>query len=232
MTVDGADPRAVRAAAANVSWCETVCRAHGTPGTVATGVWRAGGEPPPFYPDVVTLHPGLRPADVAGVVPDRHGAAVKDSFADLDLRDHGFAALFEAQWIWREPSAPVRPGTTGDGATWSEVTDEVALGEWGRASGQPGTFTPTLLADPAVRFLVAHEQGEAVGRAALCLAAGVAGVSNVWAGGSDVWHSLGGAVAGVFPRAPLAGYEQGVDLARAVKSGFEPVGRLRVWVRP
>jgi hypothetical protein len=217
---------------------------HGIPGSVAHGVWLAGGRPPPFHPDVVTLRPGIAAADVARAVPRREGASVKDSFGDVDLGGLGFGVLFEAEWIWLEAGSPTAPtgvstpttptgvsGAAVTGPTWAEVADAAALGEWAAGSGQSGTFLPALLSDPAVRFLTAHAHGEVVGRAALCLGAGAVGVSNVWSGGPGVWATLGDEVARLFPGHPMAGYEQGADLAEAVATGFAPVGPLRVWVR-
>ncbi|MFC6242876.1 hypothetical protein ACFP55_15910 [Knoellia sp. GCM10027112] len=236
------DPRAVRAAVANVAWCESVCRGHGIPGSVTHGMWLAGGRPPPFFPDVVTLAPGLEAAAVAEAVPRRDGASVKDSFGDVDLGGHGLAVLFEAEWVWHEAAPPGGESSPAEGSlpagsspaespAWAEVVDEAALEEWAAASSQAGTFPPALLADPSVRFITARGAGEVVGRAALCLGAGVVGVSNVWAGGSGVWETLGGAASRLFPGRPVGGYERGADLAEAVAAGFVPVGRLRVWVR-
>ena len=82
-----------------------------------------------------------------------------------------------------------------------------------------------------MRFLTARADGAVVGRAALCLGAGVVGVGNVWSGGPGVWETLSAAASRLFPGRPLSGYEQGADLAEAVAAGFAPVGRLRVWVR-
>ncbi|SES47295.1 hypothetical protein SAMN05216199_4049 [Pedococcus cremeus] len=222
------DPRVVRAVAANAAWCEAVCRVHGIPGSVGDGLWRAGGEPPPFYPDAVTLRPGLEADRVAEVVPARPGASVKDGFGDVDLSGHGFEVLFEASWIWH-PSVPA--GEPATGPAWCAVEDEAGLGAWAAASGQGATFLPALLSDESVRFLTARADGEVVGRAALCLGAGVVGVSNVWAAAPGVWESLVAAAGQWFPRRPVAGYERGADLASAVAAGFEPVGRLRIWQR-
>jgi hypothetical protein len=219
--------RVLRAAAANAAWCERVCRVHGIPGSVADGLWRAGGEPPPFYPDAVRLRPGHDADAVAGAVPARAGASVKDSFGDLDLGDHGFEELFEAAWIWHSP-APA--AATAGGLEWVAVEDAAALEQWAAASGQAGTFLPALLSDASVRFLTARAGGEVVGRAALCAVEGVVGVSNVWAGAPQVWESLVGAAGHWFPGWPVAGYEREADLESAVAAGFEPVGRLRVWL--
>jgi hypothetical protein len=208
-------------------------------------VWLAGGRPPAFHPDAVTLVPGLEAAAVAQAVPRREGASAKDSFGDVDLAGHGFTMLFEAEWVWVEGATPggqssptvawpagASPATSaGEGLVWEEVADDAALEEWAVASGQAGTFPPVLLSDPAVRFLTSRTDGEVVGRAALCLGAGVVGVSNVFSGAPRVWETLGTEASRLFPGRPLAGYERGADLVEAVAAGFAPVGRLRVWVR-
>lgn len=240
MGIASPDPRAVRAAANNAGWCQTVCRAHGIPGLLAGGLWQAAAPPPRFYPDAVTLVPGLDPAGVAAAVPARAGASVKDSFADLDLSGYGFDALLEAQWVWREAGAdvPVR-FTVAPPPTrlhWTAVGSGEQLAEWGAASGQRDTFPPELLSDDGVRLLTARSgsaqaAGGIVGRAALGLAAGVVGVSNVWVGAAGVWESLGAVAAEHFPGRPLAGYESGQDLAASLAGGFAAVGPLRVWMR-
>lgn len=228
----GPDPRVTRAVAANAAWCDAVCRVHGIPASVTDGLWRAGGEPPPFYPDVVTLRPGLDGNSVADAVPARSGASVKDSFGDVELGSRGFEVLFEAQWLWHPPVRPVA-ATAAAIATpeWVAVEDAAALGEWAATSGQETTFLPALLSDARVRFLTARVDGEVVGRAALCVVEGIVGVSNVGAAVPGVWGSLPAAAGRWFPGCPAAGYEQGADLASAVAAGFEPVGRLRVWLR-
>lgn len=61
----------------------------------------------------------------------------------------------------------------------------------------------------------------------------VVGISNVFAldGGPDrAWPVVLGAVHRLFPTLPVVGYEQGDDLAVAIRHGFEPVGPLRVWL--
>jgi hypothetical protein len=193
-------------------------------------MWLAGGQPPPFHPDVVTLTPGLEAATVARAVPRREGASVKDSFGDIDLVGHGFAVLFEAEWVWCGGGAPAVGSAPGEGPVWAEVADEQALEAWAVESGQAGTCPPALLSDSGVRFLDARADGDVVGRAALCLGAGVVGVSNVWSGGPGVWETLRATSSRLFPGRPLAGYERGADLAEAVAAGFVPVGHLRIWV--
>ena len=188
------DPRAVRAAANNAGWCQTVCRAHGIPGLLAGGLWQAAAATP-VLPGRRHAGPGPGPWwDVAAAVPARAGASVKDSFADLDLGEYGFDALLEAQWVWREAGAdvPVRVTVAPPPKRlhWTAVGSGERLAEWGAASGQRDTFPPELLSDDGVRFLEARADSEVVGgivgRAALGPAAGVVGVSNVWVGAAGV----------------------------------------------
>ncbi|GAB3936384.1 hypothetical protein GCM10027614_12800 [Micromonospora vulcania] len=59
-----------------------------------------------WYPDAVTLRPGVDVAALLRRIDAGPGASVKDSFADLDLADHGFRVLFDAEWIYRAPTDP------------------------------------------------------------------------------------------------------------------------------
>ncbi len=61
----------------------------------------------------------------------------------------------------------------------------------------------------------------------------VVGISNVFAldGGPDAaWPVVLDAMNRLFPTLPVVGYEQGEDLAAAVRHGFDPVSPLRIWL--
>ena len=105
--VSSEERRAVLSAARNnAEWCAAVCRSHGVPERLEDDAWLAGSRTPPFYPDAVTLVPGVDGADLVGRLDtDVAGASVKDSFADLELPD-GFRLLFDAQWVRRPPGPP------------------------------------------------------------------------------------------------------------------------------
>ena len=82
--------------------------AHGHASRRTARAWLCDAPMPPFYPNAVTLdarhRPGHAHARPARTLPGDWG--LKDSFRDLDLADHGFAPLFDAEWIAREPRRP------------------------------------------------------------------------------------------------------------------------------
>lgn len=222
------------AARNNAEWCAAMGRSHGMAGEFAPQAWAAPARTPLYYPDAVTLVPSADPgALVARIDTVAPGASVKDSFADLDLTEAGFDVLFEAQWIHRPASAPV---LTPD-LDWHVVGAPDTLRTWALAwddgDGDADLFRPELLDDPAVFVLAGQSAGGRVVAGAVASRSGhVVGISNVFArdGGPDrAWPVVLGAVHRLFPTLPVVGYEQGDDLAAAVRHGFEPVGPLRIW---
>ncbi|TFV66228.1 UNVERIFIED_ORG: hypothetical protein E4P37_07335 [Bacillus sp. AZ43] len=212
------------AARNNASWCDAVCRSLGLPARRRPGTWEAGGPPPPFYPDRITLARGLSAAVVLEGVPEDAACAVKDSFGDLDLA--GFTRLFEASWIARRPR-----GGRPTGLTWSVIRTAEELAAWADAVGSPGGFGPALLADDSVRLLHLRGGGAV---AALNTSDDVVGISNVVAAGADedqVWAGVAAMMDEEFPERLQVGYERGNDLAAALRAGFEVLGPLRVWDR-
>ena len=177
---------------------------------------------PRFYPNVVTLAADAEARAeqranldilVASHLPGRW--AVKDSFAALDLARHGFDVLLEASWM--RAAMPV-DGPPGDIAWGREEKGSQAL-PWD---------------DPGFAWFTGRRGFRVVAGGMLYRAAGVVGVVNVVAEAADaiaVWRSLIVLAAQTFPRLPLVGYEQGVELAAALDAGFEIGDPLRVWVR-
>ena len=218
-------------AANNAAWCDLVCRAAGLRTLVHDGVWSATTRSPDAYPDAVTLRPGTGVDDVLAAVDDSAGASVKDSFADLDLTPHGYEVLFEASWLTRaatDPAPPVLP--------W-HVVDATTLPRWLAAHGS-ASITHGVLDDPAVRLLLASDRDGPLAVAALNRSGAapdaVVGVSNVQALRADaglVWSDLAALARRELGPHPLVGYEAGDDLVAPVGTGFESVGRLRVWIR-
>jgi hypothetical protein len=222
-------PALLRAAARNnADWCEAMCRAHGLRGEFRADAWTSAVRTPPFYPDAVTLAGHVDAGEFLSRIDTRTpGASVKDSFARLDLRPHGFEPLLDAAWIARDPQpAGLRR------RAWRRVRDEAGLAQWERAwgGGAHGLFLPPLLDDPSVLVLAAPEFGAG---AVLSLGAGVAGVSNLFYGeqGPDlVWRDCLATASAYCPGLPVVGYEHGEDLAAAEAAGFTPLGPLRVWL--
>lgn len=225
------DPATAAAAANNAAWCDLVVRATGAPTTYRPGLWSTPRRSPDAYPDAVTLRPGVPATEVLAAIDDSAGASVKDSFADLDLAPHGWSVLFEAQWLTRPAGS-----RTSLSLAWRTV-DAVTLPGWLAAHGS-SAITPAVLDDPAVRLLMAQDAEGPVAVAALNRSGAgadtVVGVSNVRALRIEpevVWSELTTMARRELGPFPLVGYESGPDVVPPTSVGFEPVGRLRVWLR-
>ncbi len=212
----------------NVDWCALVCAGGGVADT-ATGVWLTTGNPPPLYPDAVTLKRGVSARQVLEVVSGREACSVKDSYADVDLAPYGFSELFTAQWIGRT-SVPNTAELTG----WSPLTEPGELEYWCAAAELPDTLPVGLLQSPSVRILAAHRQGRLAAGAIANSDNTVVGISNVFQisdDGPSVWHEVASAVTRFFPGQPIVGYEHGPDLNVAIAAGFSDLGTVRIWLR-
>ncbi|MFJ7338309.1 hypothetical protein ACIQU3_12800 [Streptomyces sp. NPDC101110] len=223
----------VRAAARdNAAWCAVMCRVHGVESSFGEDAWAAARRTPVYYPDAVTLRPGADPGALVGRIDTASpGASVKDSFADLDLTGAGFRVLFEAEWIHREPGVPAPPPEFA----WEVVSDRVALRDWALAwddgGGNADLFGPGLLDDPQTSVLAGRSaDGRVAGGAVARRSDHVVGVSNLFGPPHAIWPLVLHAVGLRFPGLPVVGYEQGDDLAAALRHGFGAVGPLRVWV--
>jgi hypothetical protein len=224
------DGRLLWAVHNNARWCDLVCRSHRIETSFAPDLWVTLQRAPRFYPDAVTLRRGVAEASVMSAISPGPGAAVKDSYAALDLGRHGFDELFEARWIACDPQA-----VESTPAPWTVVQTEDDLVAWTTAAGLTGILGGELLQYSNVRFLAAHGQDGISAGAVAHLTGPAVGVSNVFTatmGEDEAWARIRTAVASVFPSATLVGYEQGVSLQAAIAAGFREVGPLRVWVSP
>ncbi|MFI5924592.1 hypothetical protein ACIA3K_01300 [Micromonospora sp. NPDC051543] len=219
-------PDDVREAAAhnNARWCDVVCASHGLVGRIDADAWSVPRRSPPWYPDAVTLRPGVDPEALLARIDAGAGASVKDSFADLDLAAYGFRVLFDAQWIHRPPTEPP------DGPPLTPVTTGPGLAAWAGAHGGGELFGPALLAEPRLRVLARYDENGTVIGGAVVSGDDPCGVSNLFSSTDDpdeIWR----AVVVTRPGVPLVGYESAPDLPPARRAGFLPIGPLRVWLR-
>jgi len=221
----------VRAAAKNnAQWCDAVCRSHGLPTRFQGEMWVAPEGSPPFYPDAITLGPGVSGSDVVACLPVQ-AESVKDSFGRLDLLPDGFRVLFDAYWIAKDAGRSAAPALA-----WTAVESPPGLADWTTAAGLAGIIRPPVLADPAVRIFAARYNARgAIVAGAIANATGrVVGVSNVFCAPLDaatVWHDIPAVLAAAFPARRIVGYERGDPLAHALDSGFSRLHPLRVWHR-
>jgi hypothetical protein len=213
----------------NAEWCDAVTRSWGGHGRFEAGLWINPGEAPPFYPNAVTLAPteGVPPAIAAA----RGDFAVKDSFAVLDLKPLGFAPLFEATWIWRDP----QPAPTSNAATWRILRDTGSLARWQAAwraddEGGPSPFHPTLLYKRGHAFIAGEIEGRIVAGGVASRSKAVVGISNLF-GPAELAPGCLAAVQAFAPDLPIVGYEAGAALGRMKSLGFQALRLLRVWAR-
>lgn len=246
--------RIERVARNNAVWCDAVCQAHNLPGEFSDSMWVNRHPVPRFYPNGVTLNPNDQAQQrqlVKRLLDSELWGhwSVKDSFQALDLGNLGFSVLLEASWIWREPR-PLATPNDFDLERWTPLHDRSELPAWelawnnasidGPESRPPGVFVPSLLDDPNVVFLVAHDPNSAftggiVAGGIAHRTSSVVGLSNVFILSEDErererhWHAAVNAVRDSFPDLPVVGYERGVDLDIALSLGFETLGPLRIW---
>jgi hypothetical protein len=231
------------AARNNAIWCDTVCRAHGIPGEFHEEMWLNRQPVPRFYSNMVTLSGQARGAQLAqlqALETQLTGPwSIKDSFACLDLAPLGFRPLFDATWLWHEPSHTF-PGIHIPGVNWSRVESGRELAEWEAAwngepaGGYPRIFLPALLSDPDVLFIAAYQAREIAAGAIANYTDEVVGLSNIFVRAGDAavfWEGFLNMTRELFPGLPVVGYERGPGLALAQRAGFRLLNPMRVWIR-
>jgi len=226
------DQRLALAVRDNARWCHRIAVSHGIAARFDDDAWVSPRRTPPGYPDAVTLAPDLDGGALVARIDAGSGSSVKDTFATLDLAAAGFEVLFEATWLWR----PAGPSADSDAVNWHRVAGAEALELWAAAHGGGSTFRPALLDDPTVSILVRPDNlGRPGAGAVASVEAGAVGISNVFAAEGAVRDAFAGATATMarrFPDRPIVGYLASPLVEAALAAGFEPIGPLRVWLRP
>jgi hypothetical protein len=231
--------RIVLAAVNNARWCDAVARSHGVVCTTDALAWTASSRTPPYYPDAVTLSPEVGEYDVLARIDDSDGCSVKDSWSRLDLTVEDFARLVVGEWVWLDPSAPVRPPA---GPSWSRVGSPEAMADWVRAwASDPDAdaiLRPSLLDEPGVHVLGARASDDPmshfVSGAVVNVTGEVAGLGNVFSRDGDAeraWAAAAAAARTVTDGLPLVGWEAGASVEAAVGAGCERLGPLSVWLK-
>ncbi|MBZ6077859.1 hypothetical protein [Microvirga puerhi] len=236
------------AARNNALWCDAVCKAHGRPGEFQGGLWLNRLGTPRFYPDAVTTAgPDASQQQLAAIsalieAPHTGPWAVKDSFSCLGLGSFGFQSLFEAEWIGLNPST-LEIGALPADCSLFEIRKVSELATWESAwrgdddqtatGPDERTFPESLLAHHEIHFIAIRRDDRIIGGGILSLGGEVVGLSNVFASGVDpeiIWKGLVKRAVDTFPGMTLVGYESERNLAPALRSGFQTLGPLRVWL--
>lgn len=223
-------------AANNAAWIDMAVSALGIGGEFTPVLWQNRNNMPPIFPNADTLG-GTKDEQIAAIeqlVAARAGRvmAVKDSWAQLDLTVLGFEVLFTAQWLHRKaqpiivPEGPlrVRSITTGDD-----------LRAFALACNGPDipveVYSPTLLENPDVRWLVGEMDGRILAGATAVRAHGLNGINNVFGDSDQQKTQMIAAAVNAFPDLPACGYEADDGIKPYLPLGFEVAGDLRVWLR-
>ena len=233
----------------NIRWYEAIFEAHELFSRLDGMVWLSREIPPSFHSNLVVLSASISRTDIEAYVielesvPRPRAWSIKDSYACLDLSSFGFALLFEAQWIWRDPFQSTAREAAGS-LVWAPVTTGAELAEWegawsGDARNRSGArvtrqFPDRLLASPDHAFFAGRFGGKIVAGGIANRSPGVVGLSNMFspmAFAEETWVALVSCTSAAFPNTPLVGYERGTELQRAKNVGFAPIGPLRVWCR-
>jgi hypothetical protein len=212
----------------NARWCDLVCRSHGITTSWQEGFWVARQPSPQCYPEGITLQENLAPKQLIDELPAGI-CSVKDSFADLDLASHGFEQLFEARWIYRAPTSGTAAPTG-----WTTVSSEKDFDRWLEACGLADVLPAALLRDEGVRFLQRKRTHDVSAGAVLNRSGSVVGLTNLFSTNvalDEVWGDVAALCGQHFPSCPIVGYERGQDLDAAIKTGFNDLAALRVWLQ-
>jgi GrpB-like predicted nucleotidyltransferase (UPF0157 family) len=109
----------------NAEWC-------GLP-EQGDGFWFSRVRTRPYYPDAVTLFPGVDVTDILAGIDTSPGCSIKDSFDDLE--PPGFARLFRAYWLVGRRETLPKATFDLDGRAIAHPTTHVT----GLSNLQPGT---------------------------------------------------------------------------------------------
>ncbi|MHA7775669.1 hypothetical protein [Roseibium sp. M-1] len=221
----------------NALWCDMVLKSAGAKTEFHGGFWIAREKVLPLYPNIVTL--SAKPAaDLYGALDTLpQGAAVKDSFDTLDLTAFGFRKLFAGTWLFRPPVSQKRPPISTD---WHKIIHSEGLRKW--LAGWNGNeslhsvFPPKLLEKKTVDFAAVVKDGTI--KAGGIFNTGpklegkeVVGLSNVFCRRSWLYTALHGLLE-PYAQKPICTYEDDDSVLPVYRQlGFEPCGRLGVWVK-
>ncbi len=235
----GVDHRAVLAANNNADLYQAVFVAHGLRYRREPHAFLGLDDAPPYYANMTTLTPedtSRQRAELNKLARQFGGKfGVKDGFCRLHLADSGYRILLEATWLWAAPMAV--SGTPMPG--WERIRTPEALAEWEESWKRLGSpterhmFPDTMLRFSEIAFFGLRDGATFESGCIANLSSDCVGLSNVFgeAADSSLFQATAMLAAEFGQGKPVVGYDHGAALDAMLKSGFEEVGRLRIWVR-
>ena len=228
-------------AANNADWYSAMFRSHDIEQQRNPHMWMSRSKALSFHSNLVTL--AKEPSDlVMASIFDlqsnlRKPWALKDSFANLELKSLGFEILFDASWIWRDATSQAPAAADG----WTKIQSAEELRNWelawrhGQTAGAETQFRASLLQEPSVSIFGMCVEGVFTAGCIANASPTVTGLSNFFSIAPNTAANYAAAAAiaqSIAPAQPLISFERGPLLACAESLGFESVGQLRIWHNP
>lgn len=215
----------------NADWCSVVCESHGAASIWEPTVWYCTGQPPMFYPNIISLSPACDLQTIAGKILVMEGnISIKDAYDSLDLPSLGFNRLFKAHWL-------VAPPVASGPLDFRFVSTDDELSRWQRAwnnGSDHNIFRTSLLKNPDVRFVAIYRQGELSSGAIINRTGPVAGITNFFCNAHDFDSSYLTCIAAarsVWPVSEVVTYEREQNLDDFKAIGMKELGALSVYQR-
>lgn len=221
----------------NALWCDAVLEAAGAETGFHPGFWSAQDRVLPLYPNIVTLSekPGAGFSTALEALPKN--STVKDCFDSLVLDPLCYRRLFSGTWLFRPAQTAKKTPLRSD---WHKVTHADAFRKWLTAWNGNETlqavFSPKLLGKASIDF-AAVVKDDAVRAGAVFMSGprvdgkDVVGLTNLFCRKSWRYSALQVLLA-PYGHRPVCTFETDDGLLPVYRQlGFEPCGRLSVWVK-
>lgn len=223
----------------NAQWCDAVCRLNKAPGTFLKDYWLNLKQVPEFYPNIITISPIAQKSrsvdELYSLINTNKGSlSIKDSFAELDLKDQKFKKIFEGEWIGYEPTR-----IDGVMTRWQRIHFPKRFDKWVEnwKTQYKTNFSPfpaQILKNEDIWICGEYSEERFVKGAILYIKDNTIGISNIFSSEPIThafWEELIGFIGVQFPGAQVVGYENGDRYQASIRAGFTPLGELVVWSR-
>jgi hypothetical protein len=225
----------LEAANNNANLYRHMFEAHSIPYECSDELFHTTALPLPFYSSIVTRLPATKPELINDLTRTAtFDLYVKDSFADLPLKQFGFNKLFDASWF--HLTEKVIEDTSG----WERVKTAQQLEHWETAWKASGNLTDrqmfplALLTNPNMTFWGFGKAGQYTKGFIGNSSDNSTGLSNIFAGALSPqdFRQIASLLQAWQPSKSIVGYARDETLHCAMQAGFESSGNLTVWVKP